>query len=123
VVLLAAGTILGGIWADYSWGRFWGWDPKEVWALIALLGYVAILHARYTGWMGQFGFAAWNIIAFSLVVMAWYGVNFVLGAGLHSYGFSSGGQGFVASFISIQFAWVGYVMWLYRKNKFKNRAA
>ena len=47
VLLLAAGTILGGVWADYSWGRFWGWDPKEVWALITLLGYLAVLHARY----------------------------------------------------------------------------
>jgi cytochrome c-type biogenesis protein CcsB len=46
-VLLATGTILGGVWADYSWGRFWGWDPKEVWALIALLTYMAVLHARY----------------------------------------------------------------------------
>ena len=45
VLLLAAGTVLGGVWADYSWGRFWGWDPKEVWALIALLGYLAVLHA------------------------------------------------------------------------------
>ena len=46
VLLLAAGIILGGVWADYSWGRFWGWDPKEVWALVALLGYLAVLHAR-----------------------------------------------------------------------------
>ena len=44
VVLLATGTFLGGMWAAYSWGRFWGWDPKEVWALIALLGYLAVLH-------------------------------------------------------------------------------
>ncbi len=107
VALLAAGTILGGIWADYSWGRFWGWDPKEVWALIALLGYLAVLHARYTGWMRQFGFAAWTVISFSLVVMAWYGVNFVLGVGLHSYGFSSGGQGWVAMGVILQLAYVG----------------
>lgn len=106
VVLLAAGTILGGIWADYSWGRFWGWDPKEVWALIALLGYLVILHARFTGWMRPFGFAAWSVICFTLVLMAWYGVNFVLGVGLHSYGFSSGGQGFVAISVLLQWAYV-----------------
>ena len=106
VVLLAAGTILGGIWADYSWGRFWGWDPKEVWALIALLGYLAVLHARFTGWMKQFGFAAWTAISFMLVVMAWYGVNFVLGVGLHSYGFSAGGQGFMITFVSLQLSYV-----------------
>ncbi|MBS1961651.1 MAG: cytochrome c biogenesis protein CcsA [Bdellovibrionales bacterium] len=106
VVLVAAGTILGGIWADYSWGRFWGWDPKEVWALIVLLGYIAVLHARYAGWMRPFSFAAWTVIAFTLVMMAWYGVNFVLGVGLHSYGFSTGGQSTVAIFVALQLAYV-----------------
>lgn len=106
VVLLAAGTILGGVWADYSWGRFWGWDPKEVWALIALLGYLAVIHARFTGWMRPFGFAAWTVVSFTLVVMAWYGVNFVLGAGLHSYGFSTGGQSTIAVFVLGQMAYV-----------------
>lgn len=115
VVLLAAGTILGGVWADYSWGRFWGWDPKETWALIALLGYVAMLHARYIGWVGQFGFAAWTVLSFSLVVMAWYGVNFVLGAGLHSYGFSSGGQIWVFSGVALQALYVGLVALMRRK--------
>jgi len=90
VVLLAAGIVLGGVWAQYSWGRFWGWDPKEVWALIALLGYIAVLHARFVGWVRELGLAALSVICFLLVVMAWYGVNFVLGAGLHSYGFGSG---------------------------------
>jgi ABC-type transport system involved in cytochrome c biogenesis permease subunit len=70
VVLLSAGTILGGVWADYSWGRFWGWDPKEVWALIALLGYLAVLHARFLGWVKSFGLAAMSVLCFSLVVMA-----------------------------------------------------
>lgn len=98
VVLLGAGTILGGVWADYSWGRFWGWDPKETWALIAFLGYIAILHGRLAGWIKPFGFIFWNIIAFNLVVMAWYGVNYVLGAGLHSYGFGGGGLPVVAAF-------------------------
>jgi cytochrome c-type biogenesis protein CcsB len=106
VVLLAAGTILGGIWADYSWGRFWGWDPKEVWALIALLSYVVILHARYTGWIGQFGYAVWTVCSFLSVLMAWYGVNFVLGVGLHSYGFSAGGRGAVAGFVIAQLVYV-----------------
>src|SRR5262249_18897995 len=55
VVLLAAGTFLGGFWAAESWGRFWGWDPKEVWALIALLCYIIPLHARYAGWVKEFG--------------------------------------------------------------------
>jgi cytochrome c-type biogenesis protein CcsB len=117
VVLLAAGTLLGGVWADYSWGRFWGWDPKEVWALIALMGYIIVLHARYTGWIGQFGFAALTVLGFTLVVMAWYGVNFVLGAGLHSYGFSAGGRGTVAVLTLLQFAYVGGVSFLRARKK------
>lgn len=106
VFLLAVGTILGAVWADYSWGRFWGWDPKEVWALIALLGYLAVLHARYVDWVRDFGLAALSVICFSLVVMAWYGVNFVLGAGLHSYGFGGGGEGYVYAAVGAQFLFV-----------------
>jgi cytochrome c-type biogenesis protein CcsB len=115
VVLLAAGTILGGVWADYSWGRFWGWDPKEVWALIALLCYVGILHGRYTQWVGQFAYAAWTVAAFLSVLMAWYGVNFVLGVGLHSYGFSSGGATAVIVFTSVQLAYVLVAAFIYRR--------
>lgn len=106
VLLLAAGIVLGGVWADYSWGRFWGWDPKEVWALIALLAYLAVLHARQAGWIGSFGLAASAVACFSLVVMAWYGVNFVLGAGLHSYGFGGGGKAYVLSAIVVQLLFV-----------------
>ena len=106
VLLLSAGVILGGVWADYSWGRFWGWDPKEVWALVALLGYLAVLHARFAGWVGHRGLAALSVACFSLVVMAWYGVNFVLGAGLHSYGFGGGGQGYVYVAVVLQLSYV-----------------
>ncbi len=112
VVLIAAGTILGGVWADYSWGRFWGWDPKETWALIALLGYLALLHGRLTGWVQNFGLMAGSVIAFSLVIMAWYGVNFVLGAGLHSYGFGAGGVEYVAGFVLLNIIYVGYVAYV-----------
>jgi len=106
VVFIAAGTILGGIWADYSWGRFWGWDPKEVWALITLLCYLVILHGRYAGWVGPLGFAVWSGVSFLSVVMAWYGVNFVLGVGLHSYGFSTGGTPWVLGFVGAQMAFI-----------------
>jgi ABC-type transport system involved in cytochrome c biogenesis permease subunit len=99
VLLLAAGTILGGLWADVSWGRFWGWDPKEVWALISLLVYLAILHGRYAGWFGNFGLAAGAVLGATAIVFSWYGVNFVLGAGLHSYGFGAGGQAEVGTFV------------------------
>lgn len=102
--LLTMGIILGGIWADYSWGRFWGWDPKETWALIADLGFLAIMHARLVGWITPFSLLAWSPVAYLLVIMAWYGVNFVLAAGLHSYGFSSGGAAAMAIFVIIQVA-------------------
>ena len=108
VVLLATGTILGGVWADYSWGRFWGWDPKETWAFIALMGYIALLHARLVGWVKDFGMLAGAVVAFSLIIMAWYGVNFILGAGLHSYGFGAGGVHWVAGFVILQLITVTY---------------
>ena len=92
VLLLTAGIILGGIWAHFSWGRFWGWDPKETWALIALLCYLIPLHGRLVGWIGNFGISVASVVAFNAVLMAWYGVNFVLGTGLHSYGFGTGGS-------------------------------
>jgi ABC-type transport system involved in cytochrome c biogenesis permease subunit len=91
VLLVAAGTILGGIWADYSWGRFWGWDAKEVWALITLLVYLVPLHGRFAGWVNTFGLVMASVVCFLAVLMAWYGVNFVIGVGLHTYGFTEGG--------------------------------
>lgn len=109
VVLLAAGIILGGVWADYSWGRFWGWDPKETWALIALLGYLAVLHGRINGMIRDFGMLVSAVVTFSLVIMAWYGVNYVLGAGLHSYGFGAGGVEYVSAFIFIHLIYVSVV--------------
>ncbi len=120
VVLLVLGIITGGIWADYSWGRFWGWDPKETWALIALLGYIAVLHGRLAGWVRDFGLAVWAIVTFSLVIMAWYGVNFVLGAGLHTYGFGAGGVEYVAAFIAVHFLFVVYVA-TYRKSRMSKK--
>jgi len=101
-LFLAIGTALGGIWASYSWGRFWGWDPKETWAFIALLGYLAILHGRLIGWIKDFGMAVGAIVGYLGVLMAWYGVNFVLGTGLHSYGFGSGGYAYVGGFVAFE---------------------
>ena len=82
-----AGTVLGGIWADQSWGRFWGWDPKENGALVIVLWYSLILHARWGGMVRQRGLM--NLAVFGNVVTAgrWFGVN-MLGVGLHSYGFT-----------------------------------
>lgn len=116
VILLAAGTVLGGVWANYSWGRFWGWDPKETWALIALLGYLVVLHGRFAGWLNAFSFAAASVVAFLGILMAWYGVNFVLAAGLHSYGFGAGGSEYVFFFAILDLILVGVAGLKYRQN-------
>ncbi len=101
-IMLGAGIILGGVWADYSWGRFWGWDPKETWSLIAFCLYIAILHGRYTNWIPPHRFMTLTAAAFLSIMMAWFGVNYILAAGLHSYGFSEGGALFLGSFFIIQ---------------------
>jgi cytochrome c-type biogenesis protein CcsB len=123
VLLLAAGTILGGVWANYSWGRFWGWDPKETWALIALLCYILALHGRLAGWWTQFGLAVASVVCFLAVLMAWYGVNFVLGKGLHSYGFGIGGETYVTTFIVLDLLFVAFAIWRYRSSKLAVPAA
>jgi ABC-type transport system involved in cytochrome c biogenesis permease subunit len=122
VLLLAAGTILGGLWADVSWGRFWGWDPKEVWALISLLVYLAILHGRYAGWFNNFGMIVGTVLGAIAIAFSWYGVNFILPlvapdgtAGLHSYGTGAGGVEYVTGFIVLNIlylvaAWIRYAM-------------
>jgi len=102
VVLLAAGVILGGVWADYSWGRFWGWDPKETWSLIVLCVYMVILHGKNTSWIPPHRFVPLVAGAFLSVMMAWFGVNYILATGLHSYGFSQGGAIFLAGFFALQ---------------------
>jgi cytochrome c biogenesis factor len=80
------GTVLGGIWADQSWGRFWGWDPKENGALLIVLWNAIILHARWGGLVRERGLM--NLAVFGNIVtsFSWFGVN-MLGIGLHSYGF------------------------------------
>ena len=88
-IFLIAGIMTGSIWAASSWGRYWGWDPKEVWSLVAFLAYMGILHARFDGQIGPFGVAALSIVAFWTILMTYLGVNFVLASGLHSYGFGN----------------------------------
>jgi ABC-type transport system involved in cytochrome c biogenesis permease subunit len=107
VLLLVAGTILGALWADYSWGRFWGWDPKEVWALITLLGYLAVLHGRYAGWVDNLGLAVLSVVCFTPVLVTWYVVNY-MGAGLHDYGFSGNtGLFYVCGAVGAELLYVG----------------
>jgi cytochrome c-type biogenesis protein CcsB len=84
VVLLAGGIMLGAVWANASWGRYWGWDPKETWALITLLWYLALLHGRFAGWIQGVWVAVGTILGFYLLLITYYGVSFYL-VGLHSY--------------------------------------
>ena len=81
------GTILGGIWADQSWGRFWGWDPKENGALLIVMWHLLVLHLRITGLAKPLDFAFYASLVNIIVVLAWFGVN-LLSVGLHSYGFT-----------------------------------
>ncbi len=83
------GTILGGIWADQSWGRFWGWDPKENGALLIVLWQLMMVHMRLSGLAKPDKFALGMVLNNIVVIMAWFGVN-LLSIGLHSYGFASG---------------------------------
>jgi ABC-type transport system involved in cytochrome c biogenesis permease subunit len=83
------GTVLGGLWADDSWGRFWGWDPKENGALIIVLWNALVLHARWGGMIKDRGLAVLAVLGNITVSWSWFGVN-ELGVGLHSYGFTEG---------------------------------
>lgn len=86
LVLLAAGIFLGAIWANESWGRYWGWDPKETWALITLLVYAFITHSYHIPRLNNdFAFASLSLVAIATVLMTFFGVNYYL-SGLHSYG-------------------------------------
>ncbi|MEM1282588.1 MAG: cytochrome c biogenesis protein CcsA [Chlamydiota bacterium] len=92
LALLIPGTILGGVWAAQSWGRFWDWDPKESWAFISCCTYLIIVHAHYFGILRSYGLAIGSVIGFMVIAFTWYGVNYILGTGLHSYGFGNGGE-------------------------------
>jgi ABC-type transport system involved in cytochrome c biogenesis permease subunit len=87
--LSLVGTVLGGIWANYSWGRFWGWDPKENGALLIVLWTLSILHARLGGYIREWGIHLASVFTAIVVTFSWWHVNF-LGVGLHNYGFTAG---------------------------------
>ncbi len=114
LVMLAIGNFLGGMWANESWGRYWGWDPKETWALISIMVYAFVIHMRLVpGLRGRFGFNLMSIVAFASILMTYFGVNFYL-AGLHSY--ASGDQIVSVQFIGIAFGIVAILgFFAYRK--------
>ncbi len=118
LLLSVVGTILGGIWANYSWGRFWGWDPKENGALLICIWELMILHARMGGFIRDRGLAVMAVLGGLVVAFSWWGVN-LLGIGLHSYGFTSG----VFFWLAIAFGVEGLVLlvaaghWLFERGQ------
>ncbi len=118
VLLLTIGTILGGVWAADSWGRFWGWDPKETWALISIVVYFVMLHARHVGWIRDFGLAVAAIVGFGAIVWTFYGVNYVM-SGLHSYSgsasdssvFGTGGEKWVFLWAAAEVVFLSLCKW------------
>ena len=100
------GTVLGGIWADQSWGRFWGWDPKENGAVLIVLWCAMILHARWGGFIRQRGLMMMAVFGNVITSFSWFGVN-MLGVGLHSYGFMEKAFPWLCGFILSQLALIG----------------
>ena len=98
LIFTVIGTMLGGMWADQAWGRFWGWDPKENGALLIILWCAVVFHCRSAGLIRQNGTAVGAIIGLILVMFAWIGVN-LLGIGMHSYGFTTRGVTLLYSFM------------------------
>ncbi len=103
LLLSFVGTVLGGLWADDSWGRFWGWDPKENGALLIVIWNAIMLHARYGGMVQRRGFAVMAIFGNIVTAWSWFGVN-QLGVGLHSYGFTQSATFWLMVFVLTQFA-------------------
>jgi len=113
VIFSTVGTILGGVWANDSWGRFWGWDPKENGALLIVLSQLAILHGRMGGYLREHGVCMAAAFGGTIIAFSWFGVN-LLGVGLHSYGFTSGIHTALWTYYIGQWAIVGLgaIAWL-----------
>ena len=100
--MLTIGNFLGGVWANESWGRYWGWDPKETWAFVSILIYTVVVHSRYIPKLNTpYALSVLSMFSFSSIVMTYFGVNFYL-SGLHSY--AQGDPVPVPSFVYISVA-------------------
>jgi ABC-type transport system involved in cytochrome c biogenesis permease subunit len=118
------GTILGGVWANESWGRFWGWDPKENGALMIVLWNIVMLHARMGGFVRDFGLCLMAVFGNIVVAFSWWGVN-LLGVGLHSYGFTAGVQRTLNGFYAVEAGMVllGALAWMLQGRMLTSPAA
>jgi cytochrome c-type biogenesis protein CcsB len=114
--MLTIGTFLGGVWANESWGRYWGWDPKETWALVSVLVYSFILHMHYVpGLKNYFSFNFASLIGYFSILMTYFGVNYYL-SGLHSY--AAGDPVPIPTFVYYTIAIIGLVsLWAYINNR------
>jgi ABC-type transport system involved in cytochrome c biogenesis permease subunit len=119
VALLIPGTILGGVWAAESWGRFWDWDPKESWAFISACVYLLFIHAYTFRHIRDFGLAIGSVAGLLAISFTWYGVNYVLGTGLHSYGFGNGGESWYFLYVAIECLFLIFMLTM--RNMAKNR--
>lgn len=119
LLLTSVGTVLGGIWADQSWGRFWGWDPKENGALLIVLWLIWIQHGRLSGRIRPLGYVAAMAGLNIVVALAWFGVN-LLGVGLHSYGFTSGIASGLAVFCILE-TLIIITIWIAIRTREKNQ--
>ncbi len=115
LVLLVIGNFLGGIWANESWGRYWGWDPKETWTLVSILIYAVIIHLRYIkGILTEFLFAVLTLVSYASIIMTYFGVNYYL-SGKHSY--AAGDPVPIPSFVPISAIIILIIIVLAFRNK------
>ncbi len=115
LAMLTIGNFLGGVWANESWGRYWGWDPKETWALVTILVYAVVVHLRFIKALySEFNFAVIALLSYSSVIMTYFGVNYYL-AGLHSY--AKGDPVPIPTFVPITYLIIAIVIALAYKNR------
>ena len=115
LVMLTIGNFLGGVWANESWGRYWGWDPKETWALVTILVYAVVVHLRFIKSIyNQFNYSVISLLAFTSVLMTYFGVNYYL-AGMHSY--AKGDPVPIPDFVPVTYAVVFVVIALAFRNR------
>ena len=115
LVMLTIGNFLGGVWANESWGRYWGWDPKETWALVTILVYAVVVHLRFIKSIyNQFNYAVISLLAFTSVLMTYFGVNYYL-AGMHSY--AKGDPVPIPDFVPVTYAIIFIIIALAYRNR------
>ena len=115
LVLLTFGNFLGGVWANESWGRYWGWDPKETWALVTILVYAVVIHLRFIKSLySEFNFAVISLLSFTSVLMTYFGVNYYL-AGMHSY--AKGDPVPIPDFVPVTYAIIFVIVALAFRNR------